>query len=136
MLFGIFFSSVFNVKISNTSNQKVSQNKKILSAEEDSTTDSINHDNAESNHLQPPPKTTESSTSKSRLRFSEANDEVEDTTFTLKSVTSSTSVTIQSSGMKNKDSKQNNSSETIQIPPGIFNCFMLICLLIPANIFI
>ena len=120
-------SDSFNAKFPNTYNQNVSQNQKILSSEEDSTTDSSNHDNTESNHLQPPPKTTESSTSKSRLRFSEANDEVEEITSTSKSVTSSTSVTIQSSKMKNKDSNEDTKSETIQIPPGILNNFMLNC---------
>lgn len=121
-------SDNLNVRIPNISNHNVSQNQKIFSVEEDSSTDYSNHDNSESTHLQSPPKTTESSTSKSRLRFSEANDEVEETTFTSKSVTSSTSVTIQSSEMKNKDSKENNISETIQTPLGIFNNFMLNCL--------
>ena len=113
-------SDKLNDRAPDTSNHNVSQNQKILSAEEDSNTDSSNHDNTESNHLQSPPKTTESSTSKSRLRFSEANDEVEETTFTSKSVTSSNSVTIQSSKMKNKNSEENNISEVIQIPPGMF----------------
>ena len=120
-------SDNLNVRIPNISNHNVSQNQKIFSVEEDSSTDYSNHDNSESTHLQSPPKTTESSTSKSRLRFSEANDEVEEITSTSKSVTSSTSVTIQSSKMKNKDSNEDTKSETIQIPPGILNNFMLNC---------